>query len=165
MSKHARYPTCLSSHHNMLTRRSSSWSWNLHQTSRSTCYKHPSHCFLSFNISTKPELHTTFRLTHHMDIWWRNRTWWQTGNVRGEKQMRRTKERNGWSMHALYSSTDFCHSQQHVLLVLLENRSDVLEYLRCKQVYSTVDYVTHECAGFLHIMQYLENTSRIFIVR
>lgn len=52
---------------------------------------------------------------------------------------------------------DLSHSQQHVLLVLLENCSDVLEYLRSEQVYSTVDYVTHECAGLLDIMQDLED--------
>ncbi len=53
---------------------------------------------------------------------------------------------------------DSLHSQLHVPLVLLENRSDVLEYLRSEQVYSTVDDVTHKSAGLLHIVQDLEDT-------
>lgn len=65
------------------------------------------------------------------------------------------------SMH-FHSRTlqDLYHSQQHVLLVLLENFSDVLEYLRSEQVYSTVDYVTHKCAGLLNIMQDLGDMMR-----
>lgn len=48
-------------------------------------------------------------------------------------------------------------SQQHVLLVLLENRSDVLEDLRVKQVDTTVDDVAHKGAWFFHVMQHLES--------
>lgn len=59
---------------------------------------------------------------------------------------------------------DLSHSQQHVLLILLENFSDVLEYLWSEQVYSTVDYVTHKCAGLLYIMQDLGDTIMVLFV-
>lgn len=73
--------------------------------------------------------------------------------LRGEKI---NEERVCMHIHSR-TLQDLPHSQQHVLLVLLEHCSDVLEYLRSEQVYSTVDYVTHKSAGLLHIMQDLEN--------
>lgn len=106
--------------------------------------------------TAKPDLQSMFRLTPHRNIWWWNRKQndGRQEGVRGEK----INEENQVCMH-FHSRTlqDLSHSQQHVLLVLLENCSDMLEYLRSEQVYSTVDYVTHKCAGLLDIMQHLED--------
>lgn len=43
--------------------------------------------------------------------------------------------------------------QQHVLLILLKDSSDVLKDLWGEEVYTTVDDVTHKCTWLLHIMQ------------
>lgn len=53
------------------------------------------------------------------------------------------------------------HSQQHVLLVLLEDSPDVLEDFWRKQIDATVDDVTHECAGFLHIVHHLQSREHL----
>lgn len=50
------------------------------------------------------------------------------------------------------------HSQHQILLVLLENVTDVLEDLRGEEVNSTVYDVTHERARLLHIMQHLQKS-------
>lgn len=47
------------------------------------------------------------------------------------------------------------NSQQHVLLILLEDVSDVLEDVGVEEVYATVDDVTHKRAGLFYIMQNL----------
>lgn len=83
---------------------------------------------------------------------------------KGKRQMRRNKDRKLSNLHAplphieilgspmIGSLRDPSHSQQHVLLVLLEDCPNVLEDLRGKQVDSTVDDVTHKSARLLHIM-------------
>lgn len=53
------------------------------------------------------------------------------------------------------SQQDSSHSQEHVLLVLLEHHPDVLEDFWCEQVNPTVDYITDERARLFHVMQYL----------
>lgn len=48
------------------------------------------------------------------------------------------------------------NSQQHVLLVLLEDSADMLEDFGVKEVYATVYDVAHKCARLFHIMQDLK---------
>lgn len=45
------------------------------------------------------------------------------------------------------------NSQQHLLLILLEDCADMLEDVWVEQVYAAVDDVTHKGAGLFHIMQ------------
>lgn len=45
------------------------------------------------------------------------------------------------------------NSQQHILLILLEDCADVLEDLRVKEVDTTVDDIAHKGAWLFHIMQ------------
>lgn len=54
-----------------------------------------------------------------------------------------------------------CNSQQHVLLVLLENSADVLEDVRSEEVDATVDDVTHKRAWLFHIMQDLTKDKKL----
>lgn len=48
-------------------------------------------------------------------------------------------------------------SQQHVLLVLLENSANVLKDVRGEEVDATVNDVTHKRAWLFHIMKDLKN--------
>lgn len=65
------------------------------------------------------------------------------------------KKGKAWVAQQRHPSGIIPHSQKHVLLVLLEDGSDVLEYVWREQVYSTVYDVTDKGAGLLHIVQNL----------
>lgn len=47
------------------------------------------------------------------------------------------------------------NSQQHVLLILLEDGADVLEDVWGKEVYAAVYDVAHKRAGLFHVVQHL----------
>lgn len=76
----------------------------------------------------------------------------------GKKEQMKTaksNEINGIHMHsqAQVPPKGETHSQQHVLLVLLENSADVLKDVGGEEVDAAVDDVTHKGARLFHIMQ------------
>lgn len=62
------------------------------------------------------------------------------------------------------SSQESFNSQQHVLLILLKDRADVLEDVRVKEVQTAVYDVTHKCAWLFHIMQDLIKKREVVMI-
>lgn len=74
------------------------------------------------------------------------------------KKTNEENQRNGTNgihmhSHAQIPTRESFNSQQHVLLVLLEDGADMLEDVGVKEVYTAVYDVTHKCARLFHIMQ------------
>ncbi len=93
---------------------------------------------------------------------------WQ-GGERKEKKTNEENQRNGTNgipmhSHAQIPTRESLNSQQHVLLVLLEDGADMLEDVGVKEVYTAVYDVTHKCARLFHIMQDLNKKNRDYII-
>lgn len=78
--------------------------------------------------------------------------------------MKRTRRRNGINGIQMRSHTEnpprwgrreSFNSQQHVLLILLEDGADVLEDVWGKEVYAAVYDVAHKRARLFHVVQHL----------
>lgn len=76
----------------------------------------------------------------------------ETDGKKEQMKTAKSNENNGVHMHsqAAKKSSD---SQQHVLLVLLENSADMLEDVGGEEVDAAVDDVAHKRARLFHIMQ------------
>lgn len=104
----------------------------------------------------------TYQLTHHMDIW---RVCKETELMAEMREEGKTEmELMVWHFYTQKPKTVWFNSQQHVLLVLLENGADMLKDVRVKQVYTTVDDVTDKCARLFHIMQDLHKKQETWLV-
>lgn len=87
---------------------------------------------------------------------------------REKRQMKRTKEMEWMVVTCIptyRSARESFNSQQHVLLVLLKDRADVLEDVWVKEVYTAVYDVTHKCARLFYIMQDLRKRGTVMISR
>lgn len=82
--------------------------------------------------------------------------------------MNQSKWNGKWYSHAIPCTVpphDSFNLQQHVLLVLLKDSTDVLEDVLVKQVYTTIYDITHKGAWFFHIMQDLKHKGKAVISR
>lgn len=109
---------------------------------------HTTHSVLS-NYFVQP---IEYQLTHRTGIWrWCDKTKITMGGRKKDKWRKPTQE-NEWRRSPGKKSLN---SQQHVLLILLEDSADVLEDVWVEEVYAAVYDVAHKCAGLFHIMHHL----------
>jgi len=88
---------------------------------------------------------------------------WQGGEGK-EKWTNEENQRNG--IHGIHPHSHTgphrgSNSQQHVLLVLLEDGADMLEDVWLEEVYAAVYDIAHEGAWLFHIMQDLNQKIKI----
>lgn len=115
------------------------------------------------HITPDNERSRTTRKCTNLPIVWitdecvRNRNHGRRRREGKKEQMKTAKSNKINGIHELSQaqipSKKSSHSQQHVLLVLLENSTDVLEDVGGEEVDPAVDDVTHKGARLFHIMQ------------